>query len=97
MAHFLRDGRAVRHAVLPGPRAAVCVRVEKRRPLVLRLDLDPEEPILVLRYDAQVAYLPPGTTVLDPDGEVVEPTGQFAVTLETIDPYHALTDLFPSG
>lgn len=48
-----------------------------------------------------IALLPPGTQILIPDemqvmcqGEEVHPSGYFAITAETIDPYHFILDIF---
>lgn len=34
--------------------------------------------------------------VVGPDGEKIEPVGRFVMTVETIDPYHMVTDWFDS-
>lgn len=93
MSHFIPANKT-RHVRLPGPRAAVRVRVERRNPLVLRVDPDPEDPIGIIGAMESTAYLPDDATVLSPDGEVIQPTGKFVVSLGTLDPYHALIDLF---
>lgn len=48
-----------------------------------------------------IALLPPGTQILIPEeiqvvcnGEEVQPSGYFAITAETIDPYHLIMDIF---
>lgn len=48
-----------------------------------------------------IALLAPGTPILIPEkievmcnGEEVQPSGYFAITAETIDPYHFILDMF---
>lgn len=92
MSHFLRLSEVRDHA-LGRAHAAVRVRVLKHRPRVLVLDPDEDEPILILANDALVVALPKDVTVVTPEGEPVTSNGQFFVTTESLDPYHAVLDL----
>lgn len=73
---------------LQKPRVAVKVEKKGRKLYVI-----PDE----------IHFLKPGTLlmkcpyeVVGPDGEKIEPVGQFVMTAETIDPYHMVTDWFNS-
>jgi hypothetical protein len=91
MSHFIPRSKTVCTS-LRGPRASVIVRVERgTKRLVLRKGADN---ILLLAGGTRMAWLPDGWSVVSPDGEVIRAVGRFAVTLETIDPYHAVTDIF---
>ena len=94
MAHFLKPTEVRIPWSLGKPRAAVRVRVVRKRPVVLQIDPEEEKPILVLSWDAQLVHLPEHVKVIDQDGKEVKAHGQFAVTVETITSYHLLTDLF---
>jgi len=54
--------------------------------------LQPGE-ISVLKADAQLALVPEDVVVVDPDGKAIKAAGKFYVTVETIDPYHAVVDI----
>lgn len=92
--HFLKESEARAWRQLGQPRAAVRVRVEGgRKGQALVIDPEPEEPIMVLKADAQVALLPTRVPVLDPTGRRVKASGIFVVTVETFDPFHAVCDM----
>lgn len=60
------------------------------RPRQLEVDPDPDKPLVIVR-DVELVALPSDVQVLA-DGEVVEATGRFFITTETLDPYHLLID-----
>lgn len=95
MAHFatahVKKSRVV---VLTRPHAIVMVEVVKQRPT----------PVLVLaggveiaQWDTQWVEVPPGTVIQTPDGDTIEPSGTFYVSVETFDPYHAVMDVTQEG
>lgn len=84
--HFLRkDELRSRRVTL---RACVEARIEREgrtRRLVV------EGPLRFTK-GTEFAPLPPDVTVLDSEGNRLEPTWGFWVSLETFDPYHLVTD-----
>lgn len=93
MSHFIAQS-TVSRAYLHARRAVVRVRVVGLRPVVLQIDPDPDRPIGFIGPGNPLSYLAEGTRVLDPNGEDCPATGRFAVTLETMNPYHLLTDIW---
>lgn len=89
LSRFLKD-RSLSTTTLGKRRACVDIRFE--RPNVLRVVAD--RGVSVLKMDAELAPLPDTFVVLDSDGKRIRSTGQFYVSTETIDPWHALTDVF---
>lgn len=95
MSHFLSN-KSSGGRMVGRPRAGVRVRFEPGKK-ALTLDPDPDaKSIYILKADTLVADLPNTFRVLDNKGKVVKASGQFAVTTETLDPYHVLVDL-PNG
>lgn len=58
--------------------------------------IDPEEdqPIVLVKEGCLITPLEDGEIVVTKDGEEVHPTGRFFRTVETIDPYHIILDMF---
>lgn len=55
----------------------------------------------LLTGEDNMGMLPAGTRVFefegnifDPEGNEIKPTGRFLMTVETIDPFHLVTDMF---
>lgn len=86
VAHFLSEKKAAAF-YLDKPRAAVLVRKEGNRLVVV-------PGIHVLKADTLMFWLPDKYKVVNENGERIKPTGKFAVTAETLDPYHAVVDIF---
>lgn len=87
--HFMQARGGLLDSITLGKRrAAVQVRVESKK--LLRVC----ERILVLGGDVELAKVPTDIVVVDGEGKVVKPSGEFYVTIETFDPFHALVDLF---
>lgn len=87
MAHFLTKDRAIGGMMLGRPHMAVCAKYEKGR-LVLSDDRAP----YVARADARFVPLPEGVAVLGRNGNTLEASGKFWVSVETCDPFHAIVD-----
>lgn len=68
-------------------RACVQVRREKNA-LVVQ-----DGGIQIARPSTLFGMLTPGIKVMDGDGNELPATGTFYISLETIDPYHLLTDV----
>lgn len=79
---------------LPSARACVKVRVKKGKGKSVDLVLIPGSGIGILPEGTLMTSLPDYVRVVTPDGEVLQPTGKFYATVETIDPFHAVVDLF---
>lgn len=81
--------------VLDIPR--VGVRVERRRRGGRTFILSPEsedKALVVARAGTRIVRLEPEELVLSQDGEVIPATGAFYRTVDTIDPYHVVFDIF---
>jgi len=87
--HILTKDEARRGEAIGRRYACVTVRVIKRRPRVL--EVKPGS-VGVLRSDAIMAALPADITIVGPEGELIEPMGQFLISTESFDPMHALCD-----
>lgn len=87
MAHFMQahPGSAFH---LDSPR--ICVTAKR---VGNRLVIVPDS-IGILRADTPLFWLDEKFEVVSEDGQPVKPTGRFAVTAQTIDPYHVVTDIF---
>lgn len=68
--------------------AAVKVRVTKTRPPVLQV----QPSSVVVLSGVELFHLPHDVMVIGPDGESLAPTGEFLVSVETVDPVHYLVD-----
>lgn len=78
---------------LPTDRVAVrCSHRRNSRTYVL--DPEPGEAVFVVKAGTEVVLLREGDRVVDKDGEEIMPTGKFYRTVETIDPYHAVLDIW---
>jgi len=86
MSHILP--REFHEVCTTRPYAAVRVEVVSLRPCVLRVTED----ILVLKRGVRLAKLPTDVQVLGDDTRV-RASGEFYISTETFDPYHALTDV----
>jgi hypothetical protein len=80
--HFLKNPIPVR---LNKP--LLCVTVE-RKGKTLAIDGGVE----LARADTVWAALPEDMKILSESGEEIKPSGRFLVTVESIDPYHLVTD-----
>lgn len=89
MTHVLRTSELYATRPIGKRRAAVHVRLEKNRLVIV------VGHIAVLDDSAQVVPVPERLLVVDEDGEVVEPSdgAMFLMTTETFDPYHIVTQL----
>ena len=56
------------------------------------LDDEAEEPLILVKPDTLLVELEDERVTL-PDGEVLNATGKFFVTAETINPYHLILDV----
>lgn len=92
MTHALRKDEAAGARSIGRRRAAVHVRLEKDRLVVVAGSIS------VLDDDALVTPVPERLRVVDEDGDVVVPSEGtlFLMTTETFDPYHLVTQL-PKG
>lgn len=90
MAHFLRP-KEVLSKTLPA-RACMKVRVDKGKKELVILPGLPE----VTQEGVEWSTFPSTYTVRFEDETLPfpQPTGQFMITLGTLDPYHLLTDYF---
>jgi hypothetical protein len=96
VSHFLFKAKVWRPVERVGRRAAVRVRVVRRRPPTIELDPDPECPVCIIG-ETEVTPLPENVVILDGAGGTLGPdsaTGRYYVTTETFDPYHLLLDVF---
>lgn len=73
--------------------AAVRCRI-MNRPLHYVVDPDPEEPVFIVQVGEEIRELDPEVKVYTEDGQEVLPTGRFFVTNRTINPYHAILDIW---
>jgi hypothetical protein len=48
----------------------------------------------VVNPDVGMVPVPDRIKVVDSDGKVIEPTGKFLVSTETLDPFHLVADWF---
>lgn len=87
MSHVLA-GRTHAERTTYRPYAAVMVEVIKQRPLTLRV----LPGVRAVKSGVYMAQLPESAIVCDDDGETVEASGTFYITVESIDPYHLLID-----
>lgn len=86
MSHILRrDFHEVRTT---RPYAAVRVEVVSLRPCVLQVTGD----VFLLKRGIRLAKLPTDVQVLG-DDTPVKASGEFYISTETFNPYHALTDV----
>lgn len=91
MAHFLTKTE-IHDFRLRQQRAGVIVRASRKdKTLTIR---EGRDSIVVLDSGAAMSWLPEDYRVLDPEGGSIRAIGRFAVTLETFDPYHVVTDIF---
>jgi tRNA A58 N-methylase Trm61 len=72
-------------------RPRVCVKVKR---IGRSRKYEIQEGIHVLKPDTVVTDLPESWKIVDADGNEVRPTGRFVITVDTIDPYHLVADLF---
>lgn len=89
--HFLRENERYGSSELGRPWAAVRVKLDGAR---LHIVDDGEGALVIAKMDAIFAPLPERIVVVGPDGKIVKPSkrSRFWVTLESIDPYHLVTD-----
>jgi hypothetical protein len=80
--HFLKNPIPVRLN-----KSVVCVPVDREgKKLVVSGGID------LARPDTVWAALPEDMKILSESGEEIKPSGRFLVTVESIDPYHLVTD-----
>lgn len=85
-----RDNRLLLRT-LESPRVAVKVR---RKGNAFIVDPEIEEPVIVVRAGTKMIPLEKNERVVDPDGNEVSATGRFYRSVETIDPFHLIFDMF---
>jgi len=78
--------------ILTNPRAAVKAKVVSKRPR--RYEVDTESGVCMIESGTQLVLLEENAQVITAEGEVLEATGRYYRTAETIDPYHLITDYF---
>lgn len=76
-----------RTLTLDKPYAAVKVQRVSKDKFILCSD-----GVSLLKNDAKLTELPDMFVIETEDGERVQPSGQFLITTETIDPYHLIVD-----
>ena len=92
--HFLNKDELWRARAIQRPCAAVKVRfTRKARERVLTVE---HGFVAILGHDAIIAPLPKDVVVVTEDGEAIEASRGFWVTIETFDPWHLLMDFEPS-
>lgn len=69
--------------------AAVMVRRRGTNVLVVQASL------FVLKPDTEVARIPASIRVVDEEGEPIQASGEFWISIATFDPYHAVCDVDP--
>lgn len=57
------------------------------------LDDEAEKPLVLVKPGTLLVELDDEQRVTLPDGEVLNPTGKYFVTAETINPYHLILDV----
>lgn len=73
--------------------AAVRCRVENR-PLRYILDPDPDDPVFVVQAGEEVVEIPSEVKIVTKEGCEICPEGRFFKTSRTINPYHAILDIW---
>jgi len=91
MAHFLPP-RDIHEQGLPKERAAVQVEVRRGRGKSATLTTMPG--VHIVPAGTRMTLLPEWVEVVNSKGAKIEATGRFYVTVESLDPYHLLVDLF---
>lgn len=77
------------------PHSRIAVRcTHSRGKKVYVLSPDPDEPVFVVKEGTVVIPLDEDEVVVDQEGEVIQPMGKFYRSVETIDPYHAVLDIW---
>ena|SRR3990170_133287 len=95
--HFLSSlvkSRSVRTVRLYKPWAATIATVSgTQKPISLTVGN-----IVVMKVDVELAVLPKHIRVVDPDGKVINPSSGrvFAISIETFDPNHLVTEIVES-
>jgi hypothetical protein len=87
--HFLRKDELSCPRELGKARAAVRVKVDGTRLVMTAVDA-----IVVAKRDALFVPLPERIRVIGPDGKAIKPSrgARFWITVETLDPYHLVTE-----
>ncbi|MFB5269350.1 hypothetical protein ACE41H_21560 [Paenibacillus enshidis] len=49
--------------------------------------------VSILKEETKITKLPSAYPVVDSEGYLIKPSGQFYITTETFDPYHMVIDL----
>lgn len=73
--------------------AAVRCRLVYRPPRYI-VEPDEKNPVFLISAGSAVTEIPAETKVVTENGEEVFPTGRFFRTVETINPYHAVLDIW---
>lgn len=67
------------------------------KPIRYILDPDDKEPIFVVKAGEEVVELEPEVGVFTEEGKQIQPEGRFFRTVRTINPYHAILDIWDFG
>lgn len=73
--------------------AAVRCRLANK-PMRYIVDPDPNDPVFAVSSGEEVVELPPDVKVVTESGEEVQAEGRFFRTTRTINPYHAVLDIW---
>lgn len=69
----------------------VAVKVRKVGPK--RYEVVPDS-LCVIQASSKMFHVPEEWEIVTADGDRISPTGRFLMSVETIDPYHLITDFF---
>ena len=71
----------------------VCNLISQRPHAVLEISGD----VKIARINSHWHHLPKGTVVQGPDGTLFPAIGRYYISAETLDPVHAIIDVFQNG